>query len=296
MAPKPHIAQTKPRIALLDSGVGGLSIAVPYSQHMVGKVTVDYLADNGHYPYGTKAQPELIRRVLAVVAAYLAKHPDCQQLIVACNTASTLCLDALRSAYTLPIIGVVPALKPACAESEQPQVGLLATKATVARPYIDELMAKFGGGKQLIKIGSQSLVDLAERLLADPTAPADATTTALLRELHAELHPLRTALNRGEMDTIVLGCTHFPWLKATLRILLTSEADPDLKLMDSTIAIIRRSLEVAGLQAIPSEPAADEIMLPAPGAIAGCYYTTAKLTEPSYAAELFARCESLGLS
>lgn len=290
--------QAGPRIALLDSGVGGLSIAVPLSWQLAQQkqVSIDYLADTAYYPYGTKAQPELIRRVLAVVAAYLTKHPDCQQLIVACNTASTLCLDALRDRFALPIIGVVPALKPACASSQKPAVGLLATKATVNRHYIDELMAKFGQGKKLVKVGSQSLVNLAEHLLKDPEAPASSDTVDMLRQLNTELEPLRRAFNGGKLDTIVLGCTHFPWLKATLHSLLPSRSSQDLKFLDSTEAIIRRSLEVAGLSAAAPADLAENIQLPLPRSIAGCYFITKPSCQTSFASELFATSAHLPIS
>lgn len=311
-APSGKTPAARPRLALLDSGVGGLSIAVPLSQRLGGAAVIDYLADTQFYPYGTKAQPELIRRVLAVVGAYLAKHPDCQQLIVACNTASTLCLDALRGAFALPIIGVVPALKPACGASAKPKVGLLATEATVARPYIDELMADFGQGKGLVKVGSQSLVDLAERLLHDPYAPATAATSALLKSLNGELAPLRRAIHAGELDTVVLGCTHFPWLKAILAIMLnpspssgtSTGADQPVHLLDSTCAIIRRSLELANLGACAERDASAEadasaeLSLPPTRSIEGCYYTThtpAPATPLAYAAGLFTRRERLGV-
>lgn len=204
------------------------------------RIIIDYIADPGFYPYGTKAQDELIPRVLKVIAAYLKRRPDGRQLIVACNTASTLCLDALRQQFALPIIGVVPALKPACAATDKPQVGLLATEATIDRAYVDALMADYGQGKALIKVGSPQLVELAEQVLAGGSGqPID---PQIMPDISHDLEPFRQAMRRGELDTIVLGCTHFPWLKATLTSLLPDT--PPLRLLDSTVAIIRRSLDL----------------------------------------------------
>lgn len=302
--------KTPARIAVLDSGVGGLSIAVPYahwaSSASSQPLTIDYLADTGYYPYGTKPKPALIRRVIALVTAYLRRHPDCQQLIIACNTASTLCLDALRQTFALPIIGVVPALKPACKASTKPTIGLLATEATVERRYIDDLMGQFGGDKSLIKVGSQSLVALAEQLLHQPSGTTAAESAQLLRAISADLEPFREPLRMGTLDTIVLGCTHFPWVQDTVRSLLP-DATP-LTLLDSTAAIIRRSVELlrgsqhSGKQPEPGQPepkqpepeqpelVLPELSLPQQETLPGCYYfTTAHTDNPhtSDAAEIF---------
>lgn len=246
----------KRRIAILDSGVGGLSIALPYAKYLAEHVpsskadskeaalTIDYLADTGFFPYGTKPKEQLINRVTALVSAYLDRHPDCEQLIIACNTASTLCLAALREAFELPIIGVVPALKPACELSAKPTVGLLATVATIDRRYVDELMKQFGQGKELIKVGSQNLVQLAEQQLRSGATIEHADQ--LVQKVSSDLEPFRKALLADRLDTIVLGCTHFPWLRQTIADLLSDNLHSPMRLLDSTAAIIRRSLDLLG--------------------------------------------------
>ncbi|HEX7762179.1 MAG TPA: glutamate racemase, partial [Cellvibrio sp.] len=127
-----------PSILVFDSGVGGLSVAREIQQRLP-QVSLVYASDNAFFPYGTKGEAELIARVDLVIRTLLDRYAV-DILVIACNTASTLALPHLRSQLSLPIVGVVPAIKPAATQSKTGVIGLLATPATVARPYTHELI------------------------------------------------------------------------------------------------------------------------------------------------------------
>ena len=152
-----------PRVLVFDSGVGGLSVAQEIQQRLP-QISLVYASDNAFFPYGTKGEAELIARVDQVIDALLARYPA-DILVIACNTASTLTLPHLRSKLSLPIVGVVPAIKPAALMSKSGVIGLLATPATVARPYTHELIREYATNCQVISLGSSALVQIAEQKL-----------------------------------------------------------------------------------------------------------------------------------
>jgi glutamate racemase len=215
-----------PRVLVFDSGVGGLSVAREILHRLPG-VALVYASDNGFFPYGTKGEAELINRVDLVMNQLLQRYPV-DILVIACNTASTLTLPHLRSQLSLPIVGVVPAIKPAAKLSESGVIGLLATPATVARPYTHELIREYAPKCEVISLGSSELVEIAEQKLRGETIDTYAIadiTSGLMRHEKAE-----------QMDVLVLACTHFPLLKAELAVHLP----PYVQLIDSGEAIARR--------------------------------------------------------
>jgi glutamate racemase len=215
-----------PRVLVFDSGVGGLSVAQEIRQRLP-QVSLVYASDNAFFPYGTKGEAELIARVDQVIAALLARYPA-DILVIACNTASTLTLPHLRSKLDLPIVGVVPAIKPAALMSQSGVIGLLATPATVARPYTHELIREYATNCQVISLGSSALVQIAEQKLrgeAIDSAAIGAITQELMNTENAE-----------KMDVLVLACTHFPLLKEEL----TQQLPERISLIDSGAAIARR--------------------------------------------------------
>lgn len=214
------------RILIFDSGVGGLSVAREIQQRLPLNPLV-YASDNAFFPYGTKGEAELIDRVDLVINELLLHYPA-DILVIACNTASTLTLPHLRSKLSVPIVGVVPAIKPAALMSKTGVIGLLATPATVARPYTHELIREYATNCQVIPLGSSELVQIAEQKLRGEVINADAIgriAQELMRADQAE-----------EMDVLVLACTHFPLLKDEL----TQHLPAQLKLIDSGAAIARR--------------------------------------------------------
>lgn len=215
-----------PRILVFDSGVGGLSVAREIQQRLPRNPLI-YASDNAFFPYGTKGEAELIARVDQVIDELLLRYPA-DILVIACNTASTLTLPRLRSKLSLPIVGVVPAIKPAALLSKSGVIGLLATPATVARPYTYELIREYATNCQVISLGSSELVQIAEQKLRGEAIGMDA--------IGKIAHELMSADQAENMDVLVLACTHFPLLKDELAQHLPAH----IKLIDSGAAIARR--------------------------------------------------------
>ena len=149
------------RALVFDSGVGGLTIADALRQAAPDWV-VDYAADSGFFPYGVKSDEELRARLPGLCATLVdGAKPDV--LVIACNTASTLSLDDIRAQVKVPVVGTVPAIKPAAEQTKTGVIGILATPGTVRRAYLDDLERQFAAGKTVIRRGSAGLVDIAER-------------------------------------------------------------------------------------------------------------------------------------
>ncbi len=190
-------------VLVMDSGVGGLSIAQEM-RCLLPELPLLYLADNAALPYGNKSEAWLKARVLNLVKSVL-QEDNIRMLVIACNTASTVVLDHLRAELKIPVVGVVPAIKPASECSGSGHIGLLATPGTVSRHYTDDLVKHFAEGCRVSRLGSTELVRLAEEKLAGKRI--------CLSRLEQAMAPL---FNQTDLDTIVLGCTHFPLLKPEL--------------------------------------------------------------------------------
>ncbi|RJL52863.1 glutamate racemase [Pectobacterium carotovorum] len=221
----PSNLPSRPTVLVFDSGVGGLSVYDEIRQ-LLPDLHYIYAFDNEAFPYGEKSQQFIIERVLEIVNAVQLRH-QLALVVIACNTASTISLPALRERFTFPVVGVVPAVKPAAKLTRNGVVGLLATRATVQRPYTHELIARFATDCQILSLGSSELVELAEAKLQGETIS--------ISELQKILRPwLRLP---EPPDTVVLGCTHFPLLAEELKMAL-----PDgTRLVDSGAAIAKRT-------------------------------------------------------
>ncbi len=198
---------TERPILLFDSGVGGLSVTGAVQRRLPDAPLV-YAADTAGYPYGTRSEREIAARVPALLGR-LAERYDPRLIVIACNTASTIALDAVRAALDLPIVGTGPAIKPAALLSKTRVIGVLGTEATVRQPYVDRLAAEFAADCTILRHGSAELVDLAEAKLRgeeiDPRGVEDAVA------------PLRGREGGEAIDTVVLACTHFPLLANELQ-------------------------------------------------------------------------------
>ncbi|CEE91260.1 glutamate racemase [Xenorhabdus nematophila str. Anatoliense] len=215
----------RPTILVFDSGVGGLSVYKEIRQ-LLPDLHYIYAFDNEAFPYGEKTADVIIDRVVKVVDAIQKKHP-LAVVVIACNTASTVSLPVLRERFSFPVVGVVPAIKPAAKLSCNRIVGLLATRATVNRGYTKELITRFATDCQVHSIGSAELVELAERKLHGKDVPLDELEKVLKPWLRMKEPP----------DTVILGCTHFPLIAEEL-----SQVLPDgTRLIDSGAAIARRT-------------------------------------------------------
>lgn len=214
------------RVLIFDSGVGGLSISKSLKQQLP-QVEQLLLSDTACFPYGEMEQSLLVERVTALlVEADERFKPDC--IVVACNTVSTIALEKVRTALTIPVVGVVPAIKPAASMSHTKVIGLLATPATIRRSYTAELVNNFADDCTLVSVGSTRLVEIAEERLSGKAVD--------LSELREILTPILDAEKQQGLDTLVLGCTHFPLLSDLLQQVLSKR----IRLVDSSSAIARQ--------------------------------------------------------
>jgi glutamate racemase len=223
---------SSPTILVFDSGLGGLTVF-----REIAKARPDarfvYAADDAFFPYGRQDEAALVARVLAVMEELIAAHrPDL--VVIACNTASTLVLTHLRAAYSVPFVGTVPAIKPACASSKTRLVSVLGTEATVAREYTRKLIRDFGQGCEIALVGSARLASLAEAALrAEPVEDA-----AIL----AEIAPCFIERDGRRTDTVALACTHYPLLLDRFERL----APWPVAWVDPAPAIARRVVQLLG--------------------------------------------------
>ncbi|KEY57178.1 glutamate racemase [Serratia sp. DD3] len=223
--PSNTTAISRPSVLIFDSGVGGLSVYQEVRQ-LLPDLHYIYAFDNVAFPYGEKSEEFIIERVLEIVSAVQQHHP-LALVIIACNTASTVSLPALRESFTFPVVGVVPAIKPAVKLTANGIVGLLATRGTVQRTYTRELIERFAKDCKIELLGSSELVELAEAKLHGEPVPM-----ATLKKI---LQPWLSM--REPPDTVVLGCTHFPLLAEEL----TQVLPEGTRLVDSGAAIARRA-------------------------------------------------------
>ncbi|MCB1614497.1 MAG: glutamate racemase [Pseudomonadales bacterium] len=240
---------TTSRILIIDSGVGGLSVF----QHIcrkIGNCELFYCADNAGFPYGTKRESALNLHLEKLVAKLASKtEPDI--VVIACNTASTTALEIIRQTLHKPVIGVVPAIKPA-AEMTSGTIGILATSVTIASAYTDNLIKEWASHCEVKKIACDALVQIAEKKIANREIDHD----NLKRALDAALGIAGAIDNAGRttaIDTMVLACTHFPIVQTELESCM-----PFVKhWVDSGEAIARRVSSVLESNHLPFDTSKD---------------------------------------
>ena len=212
-------------ILFFDSGVGGLSVLEP-TRRLLPNAPFVYAADSAGFPYGKRSEAEIASRVPALLGRLVERfHP--RLAVIACNTASTVALEHVRMALDLPVVGTVPAIKPAAEISNSRVIGVLGTEATVRQPYVEDLAARFASDCTIIRHGSPELVELAEAKLAGEEVSIDAVRSGA--------QPMFDAKGGGDIDTVVLACTHFPLLGDELRA-----AFPAVTYVDGGPGIARR--------------------------------------------------------
>jgi glutamate racemase len=228
-------------ILFFDSGLGGLTVLGP-TRALLPTAPIVYAADYAGLPYGEKSDAELAARVPALLGRLVERYQP-RLAVIACNTASTIALAHVRAALDLPIVGTVPAIKPAAEMTETGVIGVLGTEATVRQPYVDDLSAKFASDKTVLRHGSPALVAAAENKLNGREVDAMAAERAIAG--------LRGQPGGGAMDVIVLACTHFPLLAAELQ----AAAGPDVRLIDGSAGIARRIAHLTEGQPWPADAA-----------------------------------------
>ncbi|WP_162127125.1 glutamate racemase [Flavobacterium phycosphaerae] len=220
-------------IGLFDSGIGGTSIWSAIHELLPHEDTI-YLADSKNAPYGQKSKEEII--ALSIKNTEFLLHQNCKIIVVACNTATTNAIKELRAKYDIPFIGIEPAIKPAAINSQKHVIGILATQGTLNSELFHQTAEKFQDTKIIEQIG-HGLVPLIEN--------GGINSPEMNELLHLYLQPMIAA----NIDYLVLGCSHYPYLIPQIQKILPK----DIKIIDSGEAVARQTknilLEKAGLHA-----------------------------------------------
>jgi glutamate racemase len=245
-------------VLVFDSGLGGLTVLREIARQRPD-LNLSYAADDAAFPYGRLADDALVERVVTVMERLIeCVKPDLA--VIACNTASTLALPALRARFSIPFVGTVPAIKPACERSQTKRVSVLATAGTVKREYTQALIRQYGAGCEVKLVGSARLASIAEAVLRGEAVAAD--------EIRAELAPCFVD-GGSRTDTVVLACTHYPLILDQFEKL----APWPVNWIDPADAIARRASSLLGE---PGDGAGE----PKPATISA-YFTSGR--EPSAA-------------
>jgi glutamate racemase len=234
-------------ILIFDSGIGGLSVLAKI-RVALPTAPIVYSADYAGLPYGQKSEMEVATRVCAFLGRLSERYRP-RLIVIACNTASTIALSHARAVLGVPVVGTVPAIKPAAEQSRTGVIGLLGTSATIRQAYVDRLETEFAQGKTLLRHAAPDLVEAAEAKLRGETPdPAifDHAIEGLVSQAGGE-----------RMDRIVLGCTHFPLVADELhRAAMAQGLTPDLELVDGSDGIARRVVHLLNGQTFSANAAA----------------------------------------
>jgi glutamate racemase len=238
-------------IGVFDSGIGGLSILKALRAELPLECFV-YVADSGHAPYGERDDGHVIARARAITH-YLRTHHQIKLLVVACNTATAAAIQTIRHEHPdLPIVGVEPALKPAVLSSHTRRIGVMATRGTLASAKFQALLNRLAGQAEFICQPCDGLADAIEH--ADTTK-----TVALCNEYTRAMGPFGTQV--GQIDRLVLGCTHYPFASEQLRALL----GPQIHLLDAGEPVARQTRRVLQADHMLAESGTQKITLCATG-------------------------------
>ena len=235
------IFMNKQPIGIFDSGVGGTSIWRAIHALMPKENTV-YLADSANAPYGPKGK-EAILALSIKNTEYLLNH-NCKLIVVACNTATTNAIDYLRQHYDVPIIGIEPAIKPAALKTQTKVIGVLATRGTLSSELFCNATQLYSNGIKIIEQEGEGIVQLIESGRINSTK-----MTAVLR---GYLKPMLEA----NIDYLVLGCTHYPYLMTQLRKILPKH----VKIIDSGEAVAKQTKAVLEKHALLNTAEANPIL------------------------------------
>ena len=266
-------------IGVFDSGIGGLSV-LQALRHELPHEDFVYLADSGNAPYGDEKGEAFVQQRTLAIARWLCAQHGIKALVVACNTATAAAVERLRASLPdLPAIGVEPALKPAAARSQTHHVGVLATRGTVASRRFARLRGEHAAQTQFAVQACDGLARAIEQSTEEPLPALESATKirALCAQYTGALGPF--GLKTGDIDTLVLGCTHYVFAKDALRDLV----GPDVQILDTGAAVARQTRRIlTQAAALAPEQAADG-MAAAPGRMQ--LYTTGQLGALQAAAE-----------
>ncbi len=248
-------------IALFDSGVGGLSL-LPAIKNAVPHCDIVYLADHAHSPYGNKDLQWLNQRMEYLVTELQKQHPI-DVVVIACNTASTVCLNTLRQTTNIPVVGVVPAIKTAAQLSNNNAIGILATPATIQGTYLKGLIEEFSQSDYVTQIGTTKLVEMAENKLSQQPIELSQLNRIIAPFIHAQC------------DVVVLGCTHFPHLIDELQ-----QCAPHIHWIHSAHAIAKRCKTLLKNHSIDTTTDQQETLKKTSKIGHTKFYSTANISQP----------------
>jgi len=216
-------------LAFFDSGAGGL----PYLSRVRELLPLEnflYLADTLNFPFGEKAAPVLIDIILGDIERLIRSHKP-KLLVVACNTASVVAIEALRKTFPIPFVGVVPAVKPAASMSRRKRIGVLATARTVSDPYLDRLIEEYAKECSVVRYAGRDIVNFVETRITEASEEEkdEAVCDAVL------------FFKKEGVDAVVLGCTDFLYLKDRMKKAM-GEA---VEIIDSVDGVAKQTERIA---------------------------------------------------
>lgn len=251
-------------IAFFDSGVGGLPYLRWAKEHLPNENYV-YLLDRAHFPYGTKTKEEVFRVVLEGIDKLISKVQP-KIIVLACNTATVVALQRLRTLYPeIPFVGVVPAVKPAAERTHGKRIGVMATNRTLQDVYLDNLIRQFAPHCEVVRVAGPGIVEFVEQRLFQSTQ----------EERFSILNEAIRTLKEWKVDEVVLGCTHFLYLEEELRLGLGET----IELIDSRDGVGRQLIRVLTSKSIPNtEPKkGDFLYVTGNDPVEERYYTFARI-------------------
>ncbi len=232
--------ETSP-ILLFDSGLGGLTVLSALREKLP-QAPVIYAADTAGLPYGDKTEAEIAARVAGLLGRMSERFAP-RIICIACNTASTIALGMVRSVLQVPIVGTVPAIKPAAFLTRTGTIGLLGTAATIRQRYVDDLEAEFAADKRLIRHAAPELVSAAEAKMRGHTPDPGVFARAI--------EGMQAKAGDHVIDTVVLACTHFPLIEEEL----SKAAGGKIIFVDGAQGIARRIAQLtSGQDFVRSQP------------------------------------------
>ena len=242
-------------ILVFDSGIGGLSVLAKI-QMVLPTAPIIYSADYAGLPYGEKSEIEVATRVCAFLGRLSERYAP-RLVVIACNTASTIALAHARAVLGVPIVGTVPAIKPAAEQTQSGVIGLLGTKATIRQAYVDRLESEHAKGKTLLRHAAPELVAAAEAKLRGEAPDPVIFTNAI--------GGLTDQTGGDQIDQIILGCTHFPLVEQELAA-AAAEAGlrEDLAFVDGSDGIARRVANLTEGQPWPAKPSVGKFISTGP--------------------------------
>lgn len=244
-------------VVFIDSGIGGLPYFRWISTRVLNRGLV-YIADNANFPYGEKTPETLINLATKLIRNLTARFNP-ELMVLSCNTLSVVALSSLRKRFSVPLVGVVPAVKPAAENTEKKSIGVIATGRTTRDGYLAELISHFASDCRVYPYAADELVSFIEKKIL----------TASVREKEGACYPSVTFFREKGIDTLVLGCTHFIFLKEVFEKLL----GPDVRVMDSVDGVGNQVLRLLAKDSAGNEARREK----------GIFYITADDPDSVYA-------------